>query len=897
MNKSNTQPENDAKATPLVAQYMQIHNEYPEYLLFFRLGDFYELFFEDAKTVSKTLGLTLTRRGKYKGEDIPMCGVPFHSYETHLARIIKAGYKVAICEQTEDPKEAKKRGNKSLVNREVVRLVTAGTLTEDPLLNSKSNNFILCYNKFAGKIGAAWMDISTGEIYTQAFNIGSENEVAILSMLLLKVQPSEIVVPESHIQDKNIYNLLKNNTNQLSVWTDERFNPLNTRKNILDAYHVEDLQAFGDFTTNEVCAAGALIDYVQNSQKGNLPLLQPLVKMTSSTVMEIDNATRRSLELTISLNGTRDNTLLKSIDCTLTSAGGRLLVSRINNPLKEKDLINSRLDMIEFFIQYPKARTAIREILKETGDIERALGRLIIGKGGPRDMLGIKNTLNLTPKVRNILRFQSQTSDIEMPIPPVLQNVMTNLGEHSSLVNKLQKAIISDNTPTHARDGGFIRGGYSSALDAINTLRCDSQKVIINLQNKYIEGTRIANLRIRFNSLIGYYIEVPNKNAESMMQNPNFIFRQSVLAATRFTTAELTELENEIRSASDKYLAMELKLFDDLLNDIRANSSYIVKASQAFAELDVATSLAELAVTNNYCRPILDDSRIFAIEGGRHPVVEQALKANGNDVFVANDCYMDDNYNNLWLLTGPNMAGKSTFMRQNAIIAIMAQMGSYVPATKAHIGIINKIFSRVGASDDLARGQSTFMVEMVETAAILNKADERSFVILDEIGRGTATFDGLSIAWAVVEYLHNVNHCRTIFATHYHELTSLKDQLPNLSLHCMRVKEFDNEVIFMHEVTTGTADRSYGINVAQIAGLPAKVIKRANSVLHNIERQNKGLSAEQVAQELPLFEYANDAQTNSKQLSIIEEELQKLNLDELSPREALEKLYELKNMF
>ena len=665
----------------------------------------------------------------------------------------------------------------------------------------------------------------------------------------------------------------------------------------MEAYHIEDLQAYGDFTTNEVCAAGALLDYVQNSQKGALPLLQPIVKMTSSTVMEIDNATRRSLELTISLNGTRDNTLLKSIDYTLTSGGGRLLVSRINNPLKEKSLINSRLDMIEFFIQNPQARLAIREILKETGDIERALGRLIIGKGGPRDMLGIKNTLSLTPKIRNILRFKSQESKIEMPIPPVLGNVMNNLGEHSSLDAKLQKAIVSDNTPNFARDGGFICEGYSAALDVIKTLKCDSQKVIANLQDKYIEATKINNLRIKFNSLIGYYIEVPNKNAESMMQNPDFIFRQSVLAATRFTTVELTELENEVRSASDKYLALELQLFDDLLNDIRANSACIVKASQAFAELDIATSLAELAVKNNYCRPVLDDTRIFSIEGGRHPVVEQALKSSGSGAFVANDCHMDDNCNNLWLLTGPNMAGKSTFMRQNAIIAIMAQMGSYVPAAKAHIGIINKMFSRVGASDDLARGQSTFMVEMVETAAILNKADDRSFVILDEIGRGTATFDGLSIAWAVVEYLHNVNHCRTIFATHYHELTSLKDQLPNLSLHCMRVKEFNNEVIFMHEVTTGTADRSYGINVAQIAGLPAKVIKRANNVLHNIERQNKGLSAEQVAQELPLFEYANETQINTKQLSPIEEELQKLNLDELSPREALEKLYELKNMF
>ncbi len=883
----------NCKMTPLVAQYTKIRQEYPEYLLFFRLGDFYELFFEDAKIVARTLGLTLTHRGKYNDENIPMCGVPFHSYETHLARLVKAGFKIAICEQTEDPQEAKKRGGKTLVQREVVRLVTAGTITEDPLLNGKSNNFILSYNKFAEKIGCAWMDISTGEIYTQDFTLGKENEASILSMMLLKVHPAEIIVPESHIQNKDIYNLLKNNTDQVSIWPDERFNPASTRKVILDAYHVNSLQSFGDFTGNEICAAGALIDYVQNSQKGNLPLLQPIVKMASSTVMEIDNATRRSLELTLNLTGTHDNTLLKSIDYTLTAAGGRLLTSRINNPLKEKGLINARLDMIEFFINYPQARQEIRRLLKEVSDIERATGRLIIGKGGPRDMVGIKNTLNLTPKTRNILRFKSQNSEIGTPIPPVLQNIMTNLGEHSALIAKLHKAINTENTPQYARDGNFILSGYSAALDSIRDLKENSQKIIANLQDKYIDNTGITNLRVKFNSLIGYFIEVPNKNAEVLLHNPDFIFRQSVLAATRFTTVELTELENEVRSASDKYLALELEIFNDLLNDIRTNISNVIKASQAFAELDVASSLAELAVENNYCRPFLDDSRIFSIEGGRHPVVEQALKANNGGNFIANDCYMDDNSNNLWLLTGPNMAGKSTFMRQNAIIAIMAQMGSYVPATKAHIGIINKMFSRVGASDDLARGQSTFMVEMVETAAILNKADDRSFVILDEIGRGTATFDGLSIAWAVVEYLHNVNHCRTIFATHYHELTALKGQLANLSLHCMRVKEFNNEVIFMHEVAPGNADRSYGINVAQIAGLPSKVIKRANTILHNIEKQNKGLSTSQIAQELPLFEYVPAAKEHS---SAIEQELQKTNLDDLTPREAMEKLYELKSM-
>lgn len=883
-----------AASTPMMAQYINIKRAHPDYLLFYRMGDFYELFLDDAIKASAALDIALTKRGKVEGADIPMCGVPFHAYESYLARLIRKGYKVAICEQTEDPKEAKKRGSKSVVKREVIRLVTAGTLTEEPLLDAKRNNFLMAVSKISDKIGLAWLDISTGEFYTQEIHAQSSCEEQELSAALARLMPAELVISDSYLHNPQIFGLMKEYKEQLSVWPDDRFNSANAQKNLQKVFGVKTLDSFGAFSRPEISAAGVLIDYVETSQKGKIPLLSYPQKIIEEGIMEIDGATRRSLELIDSLSGDKSCSLLKVIDRTVTGPGGRLLASRVANPLRDVSAINQRLDMVEFFISRHELRQDVRSLLKETTDVGRAVSRLCVGRGGPRDLANIKNTLGIIPRLRNLLHFKTQT-DILSEMPEALQKVMSNLGEHSMLVSKLSDALKEDDLPLLSRDGGFIRPGYSPALDEIRSLREDSHKTLVALQAKYIEQTGISHLKVKFNNVIGYFIEIPAKFAAQVLDNKSFIFRQSVLNASRFTTVELTELEDKIRGAADKALAFELQLFDEMVTAIKVAADDIVKTASAFAEIDVAAALADLAAEYGYCRPQIDDSFDFEIIDGRHPVVEQSLRKDNAGAFVGNDCCMGGDKGNLWLLTGPNMAGKSTYLRQNAIIAIMAQMGAFVPAKSAKIGVINKIFSRVGASDDLAKGRSTFMVEMVETAGILNRADERSFVILDEIGRGTATFDGLSIAWAVVEYLHEINRCRTLFATHYHELTSLQGKLARLSLHCMKIKEFNDEVIFLHEVMDGAADRSYGIHVAKLAGLPKAVLKRADQVLHNLEHQGKGMSAKDIAEELPLFACIKE-KVEEKIVSPALDELSALNPDDLSPREALEKLYELKKM-
>ena len=885
------------RLTPMLEQYVKIKEEHRDYLLFYRMGDFYELFLEDAVKASQALDIALTHRGKVGDYDIEMCGVPFHAYESYLSKLIRQGFKVAICEQTEAPEEAKKRGAKSVVRREVIRLVTAGTLTEEPLLDAKRNNFLMAISRKSSGFAVAWVDISTGEFFTQELCLEHKDEETILLSVLSRLNPSELIVSDKYLYSPNIGTAIRNFDEQLTVWPNERFSSENALKRLQKLFEVNTLDAFGDFSRAEISAAGVLMDYVENSQKGKMPHILPPKKIIDDQIVEIDGATRRSLELVDSISGDKTSSLLGAIDQTVTGAGGRLLANRIANPLCDVTQINNRLDIIEFFVARNELRDNLKQLLKSTSDVGRAVSRLCVGRGGPRDMANLKNTLGAIPHLRNQIYYGSSVkTGIVSEIPPVLSDVLQKLGEHSVLVSKLGQALADDESlPLLSRDGGFVRTGYSPALDEMRDLRGHSHKTIIELQSKYIEQTGISGLKIKFNNLIGYFIEVPTKETTKLMEDKNFIFRQSVLNASRFTTVELTELEDKIRGAADKALAMELAIYDELLTSIKVSSDDIIKCGNALAEIDVAISLASLAVENNYCRPIVDSSLAFEIEDGRHPVVEQSLKKENSSPFVGNNCFLGGEKGNLWLLTGPNMAGKSTYLRQNAIIAIMAQMGAFVPAKRAHIGIINKVFSRVGASDDLAKGRSTFMVEMVETAGILNQADERSFVILDEIGRGTATFDGLSIAWAVVEYLHEINRCRTIFATHYHELTSLVGKLPRLSLHCMKIKEFNDEVIFLHEVIDGSADRSYGIHVAKLAGLPKTLIKRADQVLQNLERQDKGLSAKDIAADLPLF-----ASLNTK-IEVVEkspalDELRNINPDDLSPREALEKLYELKKL-
>ena len=881
--------------TPMMAQYLEIKAQHKDYLLFYRMGDFYEMFFDDAVTASKALDIALTKRGKFDRDDVPMCGVPFHAYESYLAKLIRQGYKVAICEQTEDPKEAKKRGYKAVVRREVIRLVTPGTLTEDNLLESKRNNFILSLAKLNDTLGLSWLDLSTGDFYTQELNLKDKEEAVVLGSTLARLSPVEILVSDSYLQNQRVFNILNEYREKLSVLPQARFNSENAKKRLQDIFKVETLDAFGSFSRAETTAAGILLDYVENTQKGQMPRIEKPIKVYENKVMEIDGATRKNLELLESLTGDKGATLLSVMDRTVTACGGRLLASRVASPLVDLAEINNRLDVIEFFINHPRLREDIREILKSCPDMERAVSRLSVGRGGPRDMANINTTLTALPKLKNMLaNFNSQSDTIDEGLPQAVQEIVERLGVYDNLVNMLTNAL-AEELPLLARDGGFIKEGYYPPLDSIKVLKEDSHKLILELQNKYAQAVNIPNLKIKYNNVIGYFIEVQSKYATELLENKDFIHRQSVLNAARFTTVELTELENNIRGAAEKSLAMELELYDELVKEIIIASDNISRTAKALAELDVGAGLADLAVENDYTRPKLDNSLAFEVEEGRHPVVEYAIKKEHNGTFVGNNCTLDEN-NLIWLLTGPNMAGKSTFLRQNAIIAIMAQMGAYVPCKSAHIGIIDKIFSRVGASDDLARGRSTFMVEMVETASILNQADERSFVILDEIGRGTATFDGLSIAWAVIEHLHEANHCRALFATHYHELTTLVSKLNKMSLHCMKIKEFNDEVIFLHEVIEGAADRSYGIHVAKLAGLPKVVIKRAEQVLNSLEHTGKQKNIASLADDLPLFATLKPKEEVVAVKSEVSKFIDELNPDELTPREALEKLYELKSL-
>jgi len=894
-----------SQMTPAMAQYLEIKNEHPEYLVFYRMGDFYELFFEDAVTASGALGLTLTSRSKNGDKNIPMCGVPFHAYEMYLARLIKMGYKVAICEQMENPEEAKKRGYKAVVKREVVRLVTPGTITEDTLLDAKRHNFIASAFVRATEIGIAWLDISTGVFFTQKLIVDKSfvdkdksYAANVLSTALARLNPVELIVADNLLNYPGFFSLFSEYREKLAVLSETLFNFDSAQNTLLKTYQVNAIQSFGDFSKAEVVAAGVLLDYVINTQKGHLPRLDIPKRVLGDDIMEIDAPTRRSLEL-LEANTNGSLSLLKIMDKTVTGVGGRLLEERLAAPVMNMREINDRLDMVSFFVDNPEVRHQIRQKMRKCADMERCIQRLSAGRGGPKDLYDLAMTLKALPDIQTtVTSFANYQKDsVYAQAPQVLLDLAQRFFDHSDLEYAIETTLLEnrEDLPTLARNGGVVREGAYGDLDYLRTIRVHSEEKCKALSEKYAQETGASALKIKNNTVIGYYVEVPSKFADKLLNNPQFIHRQSVLNAVRFTTIELSELENEVNSSVEKALEMELKIFDELVERVMAHAPVLLQSAQIVAELDVAAGLAELAAENDYCRPIVDDGLGFEVIDGRHPVVEAVLRREGKSSFVGNDCVLNDKDDKIWLLTGPNMAGKSTFLRQNALIAIMAQMGSFVPAKRAKIGIVNKVFSRVGASDDLARGRSTFMVEMVETAAILNRADERSFVILDEIGRGTATFDGLSIAWAVVEHLAEVNRCRTIFATHYHELTTLHKRLKTLTLHCMKTKEFNGDVVFMHEVIDGAADRSYGIHVARLAGLPDLTVKRAEQVLKLLEEDKQHKAISSINDELPLFEVLREKEeAKAEQISPVEEALQVLDVDSLSPREALDRLYELK---
>lgn len=870
--------------TPMMAQYLDIKAQYPDALLFYRMGDFYEMFFEDAVNAAEALDIALTKRGKHDGNDIPMCGVPVHSAEGYLLTLIRKGFRVAVGEQLESPAEAKKRGSKSVVKRDVVRLVTPGTITEDSLLEARRHNFLTAYCEMRDEAAIAWADISTG-----AFHVMPIARVRV-SPELARLAPSELLVPDGPCLDQ-LRPIADDHQIPLTPLAKSSFDSTAAEKRVCELFKVSTLEAFGTFSRAEISAMGAVIDYLEITQKGKLPLLQPPVQEAEDRVVQIDAATRRNLELTRSLSGGRTGSLLSVVDRTVTPAGARLLEQRLSSPSRNLDVIQTRLSALDFAVEQTQLSSDLRAALRKTPDLDRALSRLALERGGPRDLAAVRNTLIQAEAISDLCSGQN--------MPPLLHEALTALTGFDALLPLLDAALIAE-PPLLARDGGFIAEGYDSELDEARTLRDEGRSVIAALQKKYSDHTGITSLKIKHNNVLGYFIETTATHAEKMLSAPlseTYIHRQTTANQVRFTTVELSEIETRILNAGNLALEIEKRLYTRLSDAILAEAGALNGAARGLAELDLVTALADLARGENWQRPTVDNSRAFDITGGRHPVVEQALRQQGGNAFVANDCGLtaNDGAAAVWLLTGPNMAGKSTFLRQNALIALLAQMGSYVPADKAHIGLISQLFSRVGASDDLARGRSTFMVEMVETAAILNQADDRALVILDEIGRGTATYDGLSIAWATLEHLHEVNRARALFATHYHELTQLAGKLAGVENATVSVKEWEGEVIFLHEVKKGAADRSYGVQVAQLAGLPASVVARARDVLDMLEEGSRSGGGKIQIDDLPLFAAAPAPQPRpAAGPSPVEELLSEIHPDDLSPREALEALYRLK---
>ena len=886
--------EGSARLTPMMAQYHAIKQRAGEALLFYRMGDFYELFFDDAVKAATALDITLTRRGKKDGEDIPMCGVPFHSADTYLARLIRKGFSVAICEQTEDPSEAKKRGAKSVVARDIIRVVTPGTVTEEALLSPRAPNFLAAIAVTGAGVALAAADLSTGEVQVEMPGLkGLAGAVAALS-------PAELLLPDPLPEEgSELLAALPVRPTFLPV---HQFDRRQGAERLRAAYEVDSLDGFGTLSAPEVAALGALVGYLEITQCGTLPKLRAPRRIEAADHMAIDATTRRSLEITATAEGERKGSLLEAVDRTRTAAGGRLLARVLGAPLLDPVRIGERLDAVAHFHDDRELRERVTEALTEAPDAERALSRLTLGRSGPRDLAVIGRAIRAAGAIHDSLL--QQTDGLECPV--LIRQALEALapaakGELAAMAETLDHAL-DDDLPFLARDGGFVREGFDGDLDETRTLRTDARRVLTELEARYREETGVKSLKIRHSKVLGYFIEVTQANAPAITEGPQaalFRHRQTMANAMRFGTDELADLDSRIAAAAERSVAREVEIFETLRDDVLARHEALSAMAEALGWLDVLAGFAALATEEGYVRPRIDDSAAFHIEGGRHPVVEKALRREGRtESFIPNDCTLaEDGEPHLTVVTGPNMAGKSTFLRQNAVIAILAQAGSFVPARSAHIGVVDRLFSRVGASDNLARGQSTFMVEMLETAAILNQATGRSLVILDEVGRGTSTFDGMSIAWATLEHLHDRARCRGLFATHYHELTSLTSKLGRLRNISMAVREWKGDVVFLHEVQEGPADRSYGLAVAKLAGLPAEVTARAGEVLAKLEA---GGSANDTVPELPLFAMAERSAPPPVEERAVPvpsaclDRLDEVSPDDLTPREALALLYDLK---
>ncbi len=878
----------DKAVTPFMAQYLAAKADHPDALLFFRMGDFYELFFEDAKQAAAALDITLTHRGQHKGDPIPMAGVPHHAAENYLARLIRRGFRVAICEQVEDPAEAKKRGSKAVVRREVVRVVTPGTLTEDALLEPRASNRLAAigYGQGGSEAAIAIADVSTGRIEIMPVLSGGEGEA------LAAAAPKEILVAESAGHSAWMD---ETGGAQLVVRPNARAGADLGERLLKQAYGVSSLDGFGGFTRAELSACAILLDYLSVTQAGQSARLDPPQRAAAQDFLAIDMATRASLEIDRTVAGERAGSLIDTVDRTVTAPGARLLAAHLSRPLRDREAIEARLDATALFLDAREIRAQVRELLKQAADIERARMRLLHRRGGPRDLAAICNALGLGEQVSATLGRDGG------PLPQVVNEAAAVLSlsdkpELAALVAELGAAMASD-LPVYAREGGFIAAGHDPALDEARTLKENARTVIAELEASYAAATGVSGLKIKYNNVLGYFVEVTARHADALTAEPHaatFTHRQSLANAIRFSTLELSELEARISRADQEALERELAMFNAFCDRLEHAGADLAAAADALARLDVAAGAAEWAEEVGATRPELVDHPEFDAEALRHPVVEEALRRQG-DGFTSNSCSLDASGNSaprLSLVTGPNMSGKSTFLRQAAVAVILAQAGCFVPATRLRLGLADRVFSRVGASDDLARGRSTFMVEMIETAAILNLATEDSFVILDEVGRGTATWDGMSIAWAVVEHLHEVNRCRSLFATHYHELTGLADSLEHCANVSLRAKEWKGDLIFLHEVQPGPADRSYGVQVAKLAGMPPLAVKRARSILKRLEADNP---SQERLDDLPLFaEVREEEAAQPPRRSPADEILAATDPDSLTPREALELVYRLR---
>jgi len=862
--------------TPMMEQYLNIKNQHKDALLFYRMGDFYELFFEDAVVASEALDITLTKRGKSNGKDIPMCGVPFHSADNYLPKLIKKGFNVAVCEQTETAEEAKIKLKKGPLRREVVRIISPGTLTEDNLLERNNNNFLGAISDNNGSFSIAWVDVSTGCFKSR--NIEDNNKLnrkQLLANFLLRMNFSELLISEDFDFDIIVdewHSILKKQPSSL-------FHYSSCLDQILSYYSIVSLEGIGSFSEGEIKAAAVLLSYLKLTQCGKIPILSMIQTEIQNNFLEIDYFTQKSLEILKNLSGGSEGSLISCLDETKTASGSRLLKQRVIEPFYKIEQIQDRYDLTNWILENDINISEYRIDFENIPDLERSLSRISLSRGGPRDVSLMSNGFLIIKGIYQNLIFNNQVK----PIPPLLKSIIDNMDIDYNLFSNIKKAF-KTNVPLIVKEGNFIKEGYNKELDRLRNLRNNELEHIANLQKKYAELTKVNSLKIKHNRMLGYHVEVRALHDKSLRNIDLFIHRQTTAQTSRFTTVELNHVENQILNSFDEAVKIELDIFNDFVTQILQKGEQILKVSFSISELDISIMVANQSVTRNYTCPNICEEKKFEIIGGRHPVVEEQMKLSQKS-FIFNDCVLNKN-DLIWLITGPNMAGKSTYLRQNALIAIMAQAGLFVPAKKVNIGVFDKIFSRVGASDDLAKGQSTFMIEMIETSLILNTATDKSLVILDEIGRGTSTFDGLAIAWSVLDYLHEKIKPRTLFATHYHELTSLKENLENLSCHKMSIKEWDNSIIFMHKILDGEADKSYGIHVAKLAGLPLVVTKKATKLLSEFQNKNNDI------------DFMNIDKTHThetKEDGVFFEEFDKINVDEVSPRQSLDILYKLKS--